>query len=158
MKTFFMQKYGSKWPFANESIQQKAKNTIIKKYGDTRKDILKKTTTTNLQKYGVEFPLQHNQIYKKTKTTMLLRYGVNNISREHISKEHLDTLLNETAFKKTIDGKTFREIKQILPVDWSTIAHYCWKYNCSDLIVPSNGSKLEEQIKTFCNKHNIAYY
>jgi hypothetical protein len=157
-KKTFVQKYDSNWPFANETIQEKAQNTIKLKYGNNRQNILKKTVLTNLKKYGVEYPLQNDLILNKTKETLFLKYGVSNTSQKHISQEHLDILLNEDDFKNLIRGKTFREIKKILPIDQTTVAHYCWKYNCRDLIVPDRGSKLEDLIKDFCSSHQISYY
>lgn len=76
-----------------EEINNKVKNTSIKKYGceyysqtDEYADKIKKT---NLEKYGVENAAQAESVKEKIKQTCLERYGVTNANKTEFVREKI---------------------------------------------------------------------
>jgi hypothetical protein len=85
------------------------------------------------------------------------KYGVSNVSQRHYDVDILDILCNAEKFITVVSGKTFREIKEILPVDRTTLEKYAALYQCQDLICWDRSSFLEDKIKNFCENSNIVY-
>ncbi|ADB04136.1 Csr/MutH/archaeal HJR family nuclease [Marseillevirus marseillevirus] len=74
-----LKKYGAKNPFGNKEIQEKAKKTIIEKYGtefvSRNAEVKKKTAETNIKKYGAACSLANKKVREKAKRTCLEKYG-----------------------------------------------------------------------------------
>lgn len=76
------QKYGVAWSFQSENNKQKAKATMLEKYGVEnawQKDspIRKEIEQQNIEKYGAANPFASEIIKNKIKQTMRSKYGVN---------------------------------------------------------------------------------
>lgn len=80
----------------SKEIQEKSRNTKIKKYGDPNYTNLKKRQETNLKKYGCTNALNSNEIKEKSIKTCIKKYGTNCYmkSKDFIRKSR-ETLRNK---------------------------------------------------------------
>jgi hypothetical protein len=74
-----LKKYGTEFGFQSEIIKQKIKESCLEKYGVEyslqSKEVKDKSKETNLKKYGTEFGSQSEIIKQKIKATNLEKYG-----------------------------------------------------------------------------------
>jgi len=93
-----LKKYGAEYSWQNETVKNKVKNTMIERYGvenpNQSNTIRNKTKLTNLKKYGVEYPSQNQTFKDKFKETCLEKYGVEHHSQNNeIKLKKENTLL-----------------------------------------------------------------
>lgn len=87
-KETYQERYGFDHPLKNKDIQQKIKDTCIKRYGENYIDVFcDKMTRTMIYKYGVKTNLQLDGNKQKSKETLLMHYGVDNYAKSDKFKE-----------------------------------------------------------------------
>ena len=78
-KNTMIERYGVEYAAQSKEIQEKTRTTNLERYGGTgfeSKSLVEKTKATNLARYGVEWTTQSKEIQEKAKVTNLERYGV----------------------------------------------------------------------------------
>ncbi len=75
-KKSYLKKFGSESPFGNKEVQNKSKQTCIKKYGIEHFTNPEKTKQTCLEKYGVNNGSKTQEAKEKIKNTHLKNYGI----------------------------------------------------------------------------------
>lgn len=92
-KETFLKKYGVDHPMKIEKTKEKVKNTNLQKYGVDNvmkvDEIKNKFKKNNLVKYGVENPFQSKEIKEKIKQTNLTKYKVENAAKSTKIKEKI---------------------------------------------------------------------
>lgn len=91
-----LEKYGCECPFQSETVKEKIKDTLTKKYGNGKKienpsqikEIKEKIKKTNLEKYGSEYYLASEDRKNKTKIVSLEKYGCESPNSSDIVKKH----------------------------------------------------------------------
>ena len=110
-------------PFKNDTVRQKAKQTMIERYGvdkpsksielsqkrnENRKLAQKQIEQTNLEKYGVKNVFQSEEIKEKIKETNLEKYGVENPQQNKEIKEKSNITLKNTILENNEQIKNKR--------------------------------------------------
>lgn len=84
--------------------------TMIKKYGKGKPDIISKMKKTCLKRYGVDIPLKSDKIKEKLKQTCLKRYGVENVAKsKQIQQKIINTRLDKYGYINFFCDKNIRE-------------------------------------------------
>jgi len=99
-------------PFAKKEVREKAKQTIIERYGTEyatqNADVIKKTKQTNLKKYGVDNPHKSKEIREKTKQTNLKKYGVEHSAQaKEVQEKMKKTMLERYGVEHPAQAKEF---------------------------------------------------
>lgn len=88
-----IEKYGVSNPLKNESLKQKAEQTLFEHYGvrhpSENKELNEKRRQTMLSRYGVEGMLQKPEYYQKAKDGLKKKYGVDNAGELQCVKEKI---------------------------------------------------------------------
>lgn len=118
-KIKYLERYGVDHPSKCKEIQNKIKETCIKKYGENYTDIFtNKMTQSMMQKYGVKTNLQLKENKEKSKQTCLKKYGVDNFSkskeyREFYNKRKFNRVINDPIIEPLFSQEDF-EFNKIL--------------------------------------------
>jgi len=82
MRAFFKEKHGVDNPMQVDSIKQKNKDTLLKRYGVVHNshipEVKAQMEATNLERYGSTNPFGNKAIQDKIKATLQEKYGVDN--------------------------------------------------------------------------------
>ena len=103
---------------ANKDVQDKAKQTNLKRYGvehpHQSKEIKEKKKKTNIEKYGVEYSVQAEEVKNKRKNTNLSKYGKINVFQvEEIKDKIKNTNLERYNTEYSIQSKEIKDkVKQ----------------------------------------------
>lgn len=129
------EKYGTKNPMQNESVKNKLKNSLIKKYGvdwySKTDEWLCKFKKTSLEKYGVDNPSKDSNIIDRIKATNQKNIGVDwPMQSEEILEKSKQTSLKNwgvTHYSKTVDWKEnlISKNQRTYGVDWYSQTEDC---------------------------------
>lgn len=163
-KRSWLEKYGSEHPSKNQIIQDKIKETCIKKYGENyQKEFTKRMMNSMEKKYGVSTNLKLKENIKKSKQTCLEKYGVDNYTK---TKEFKD-IYTEKKYEKVLNDPlvtplfTKEELESTSILKWKckkcgnifeSKYDYNWKHRarCLKCFPLLNGeSESEKEIKQF---------
>ena len=114
----FMDKFGVDNPSRLKSVREKAKNTMIKRYGvesALKSDIFReKSKETSLQRYGVDIPSKSPKVKEKIKETNVKRYGVACTLQDKSTQEKIKiTLIDRYGVDNPLKSKDIRDkVKQ----------------------------------------------
>ena len=108
-----LKKYGVKFPLQNKELYEKYKNTCLEKYSYTHpaksKEVQDKIKQTNLQKHGTKYYLETQEFKEKSKKALLEKYGVDNISK------HKETKLKSVySYRKTYKKNYYNRFYKLL--------------------------------------------
>ena len=102
----------------SEEVQEKYKQTMIKKYGVASplsvKEFLEKAKQTSLEHYGVEYPSQSNEFKEKVKKTSLEKYGVEHVLQsKEIQEKAKQSMIKKYGVENAAQSEEVKEkIKQ----------------------------------------------
>lgn len=77
-KNTMLNEYGSETPFGSKQIQEKSKETRIKKYNDPFYSNKEQAKITNIERYGVENALSAPKVREKITNTLIEKYNATN--------------------------------------------------------------------------------
>jgi hypothetical protein len=149
-------RYGVDYPLQSLEIQEKTNDSFSKNYPNVQ-DKMEIARTAFKNANGNKNPFQVDEIKAKINDHYLKKYGVVHTKQSHLTHRQFETLSDPEKFKKFVNGKTLEVASIDLEVDANTIARYCDKYNCRDLIAVHKKSKWEHIIGEFLNQHHIKY-
>ena len=115
-----LQRYGTKNPAQNKSVNEKRRKTSILKYGAeffNTKDFKDKRLHSLVEKFGVEHPMLADAVKKKFKQTCVDKYGVENPgqTQQSIKKASLNkSSKTRLKMKNTWANKTHEEKQEII--------------------------------------------
>ena len=140
-------KYGSENPMGNNFVRNKAKETILSRYGVDNvfksDEIKEKIRNTNMKKYGVENPKSCDFIKEKAKETLLNNYGVENpMYSQQIRNRQIQTNIEKYGVEYT---QSSREIHQ------KSVDTFLKKYGVDN---PAKVPYFQEKMKTSLYKNN----
>ena len=99
----------------SKEVQEKFKQTMIKKYGVISplsvKEFLEKAKQTSLEHYGVEYPSQSDEFKEKVKKTSLKKYGTEHILQSAEIREKIKQTCLEKYGVENISQLKERKIK-----------------------------------------------
>jgi len=135
-----------------EEVQQKSKDTCLKKYGYERAaqspEIIEKTKQSNNIKYGVDNPFQLEEIKEKIKQKIVEKYGVENYTQtEEYKVKSKNTCLVKYGFEYAFQSEEIKEkIKQ------TSLKNYGTEH-------PFQNNEFKKKFKQIMiNKYGVSHY
>lgn len=143
---------------SKKEISLRIKKAWEQKSSDEIKNIKEKTKKTNLEKYGVEHALQVKDFKEKMKQTNLARHGVAAYAQNPNWKEEYKESLTLKNNILLHDGKTVKEVSEILGKASSTLYAQIKKYGF-DIArnITKQMSSLEKIIKSILDELGVIY-
>jgi hypothetical protein len=161
-------KYGVKSTLELDSVKEKSKKTMMKKYGVNHYSKTEEFKNIIFDKYGVKSTLELDSVKEKSKKTMLEKYGVDHYSKsgdfikkvniccnnkyniDHYSKtEEFKEIIRLSVYKRYIEKDKIK----ILNYDKNVITSKCEKNHIYliDRFTLKNRLKYKTEICTICN-------
>lgn len=112
-KNTCLKKYGVQNPSQLEEIKEKKRNTCLKNFGETHHNKTKagqeQRKRTNIKKYGVEHPFKNEEIKDKIKSTNLEKYDKEYYTQtDEYKKKYHKTCLEKYGVDHTLKSKVIR--------------------------------------------------
>lgn len=111
-----LNKYGVEHPSQSEKVKEKARSTMLEKYGVEYGVLLEKARSTMLERYGVEYSMQSKEIQEVRRNNSIQKYGVSHhMQTKEVVEKMLDTKIEKygskvspAEIKATIDRNATR--------------------------------------------------
>lgn len=166
-----LERFGVEYSFQSENNKQKAKETLLRKYGttDLNKFGSKSYKENMIKKYGTEYPQQTKQVRKKIskalssklsqekmQNTCIKKYGYRYVSQIPDIKEKINqSFINNGTYNSSKDEKLFFDILKEIFNENDIICQYFsddYPFSCDFYIKPLN-LYIELNCSFFHNKH-----